>query len=89
MCGFSMQNAQGIRKFILLSIVSIDIYYQIFIISICFIEHQYVIMAMRQLKITKNIMNREVDSLDTYLREIARIELISVLEEEKLVKEME
>ena len=38
-------------------------------------------MAMRQLKITKSITNRESESLDKYLQEIGREELLSVEEE--------
>lgn len=36
---------------------------------------------MRQLKITKQVTNRELASLDKYLQEIGRVELISVEEE--------
>ena len=36
---------------------------------------------MRQLKITKSITNRESDSLDKYLQEIGREDLITVEEE--------
>ena len=39
---------------------------------------------MRQLKITKSITNRESQSLDKYLQEIGREELISVEEEVEL-----
>lgn len=39
---------------------------------------------MRQLKIIKSITNRESDSLDKYLQEIGRIELIDALEEVRL-----
>ncbi|MCH5237228.1 MAG: sigma-70 family RNA polymerase sigma factor [Muribaculaceae bacterium] len=41
---------------------------------------------MRQLKITKSITNRESASLDTYLSEIGREELISVGEEVELAR---
>ncbi len=41
---------------------------------------------MRQLKITKQVTNRETQSLDKYLYEIGREELIDVLEEVKLAK---
>jgi len=41
---------------------------------------------MRQLKITKSITNRESASLDKYLQEIGREELISVEEEVELVQ---
>ena len=41
---------------------------------------------MRQLKITKSITNRESASLDKYLQEIGREELISVSEEVELAK---
>ena len=39
---------------------------------------------MRQLKITKSITNRESQSLDKYLQEIGREELITVEEEVEL-----
>ncbi len=41
---------------------------------------------MRQLKITKQITNRESQSLDRYLSEIAKISLISAAEEVELAK---
>lgn len=41
-------------------------------------------MSMRQLKITKSITNRESDSLEKYLQEISRVELISAEEEVRL-----
>src|SRR5215475_3174158 len=41
-------------------------------------------MAMRQLKITKSITNRESPSLEKYLQEIGRVELIQPEEEVKL-----
>ena len=41
---------------------------------------------MRQLKITKSITNRESASLDKYLQEIGREELISVDEEVELAR---
>ena len=41
---------------------------------------------MRQLKITKSITNRESDSLDKYLQEIGKEELISVEEEVELAQ---
>jgi RNA polymerase primary sigma factor len=44
---------------------------------------------MRQLKISKSITNRDTESLAKYLDEIARIEMIDIFEEEKLVKEIE
>lgn len=43
---------------------------------------------MRQLKITKSITNRESQSLDKYLQEIGREELISVEEEVKLAQKI-
>lgn len=45
---------------------------------------QFVVIRMRQLKITKSITNRESASLDKYLQEIGREELISVEEEVEL-----
>ena len=41
-------------------------------------------MSMRQLKITKSITNRESQSLEKYLQEIGKVELISSEEEVKL-----
>lgn len=41
---------------------------------------------MRQLKITKSITNRESASLDKYLQEIGREELITVEEEVELAQ---
>ena len=41
---------------------------------------------MRQLKITKQVTNRETASLDKYLSEIGRVELISADEEVELAK---
>ena len=43
---------------------------------------------MRQLKITKSITNRESASLDKYLQEIGREELIDVDEEVRLAQEI-
>ena len=40
-------------------------------------------MSMRQLKITKSITNRESQSLEKYLQEIGKVELISPEEEVK------
>lgn len=40
---------------------------------------------MRQLKITKSITNRESASLDKYLQEIGREDLITVEEEVELI----
>ncbi len=45
-----------------------------------------VIVLMRQLKITKSITNRESASLDKYLQEIGREELVSVEEEVELAQ---
>ena len=42
---------------------------------------------MRQLKITKSITNRESASLDKYLQEIGKEELITVEEEVELANE--
>ena len=41
---------------------------------------------MRQLKITKSITNRESPSLDKYLQEIGKYELISMEEEVELAQ---
>ena len=43
-------------------------------------------MSMRQLKLTKSITNRESQSLEKYLQEIGKVELISPEEEVKLAK---
>lgn len=47
---------------------------------------QYVYRRMRQLKITKSITNRESASLDKYLQEIGREDLITVEEEVELAQ---
>ena len=41
-------------------------------------------MSMRQLKITKSITNRESQSLEKYLQEIGKVELITSEEEVRL-----
>ena len=43
-------------------------------------------MAMRQLKISKQITNRETQSLDKYLQEIGKVELLSAEQEVELAK---
>lgn len=43
-------------------------------------------MSMRQLKITKSITNRESQSLEKYLQEIGKVELITAEEEVKLAR---
>ena len=45
---------------------------------------KYLPMSMRQLKITKSITNRESQSLEKYLQEIGKVELITPEEEVKL-----
>lgn len=45
-------------------------------------------MSMRQLKISKSITNRESQSLEKYLQEIGRVEMISAEEEVKLAKQI-
>lgn len=42
-------------------------------------------MSMRQLKITKSITNRESQSLEKYLQEIGKVELISPEERKRSV----
>src|SRR5687767_11017258 len=41
---------------------------------------------MRQLKITKSITNRESDSIEKYLQEIGKVDLITAEEEVELAK---
>ena len=41
---------------------------------------------MRQLKITKQVTNRETASLDKYLQEIAKVDMISAEEEVELAR---
>jgi RNA polymerase primary sigma factor len=41
-------------------------------------------MAMRQLKITTSITNRDAQSLEKYLQEIGKVEMISAEEEVRL-----
>src|SRR4028118_1778443 len=43
-------------------------------------------MSMRQLKITKSITNRESQSLEKYLQEISRVELVTPEEEVRLAR---
>mgnify|MGYP003576831671 FL=1 len=45
-------------------------------------------MSMRQLKITKSITNRESQSLEKYLQEIGKVELIGPEEEVRLAREI-
>jgi RNA polymerase primary sigma factor len=45
-------------------------------------------MSMRQLKITKSITNRESQSLEKYLQEIGKVELIGPEEEVKLARKI-
>jgi RNA polymerase primary sigma factor len=45
-------------------------------------------MSMRQLKITKSITNRESQSLEKYLQEIGKVDLISPEEEVKLAEKI-
>jgi len=45
-------------------------------------------MSMRQLKITKSITNRESQSLEKYLQEIGKVELITPEEEVRLAKKI-
>ena len=44
------------------------------------------ILKMRQLKITKQVTNRETASLDKYLQEIGRVDLITAEEEVELAQ---
>ena len=43
---------------------------------------------MRQLKITKQVTNRETASLDKYLQEIGRVDLITAEEEVELAQKI-
>lgn len=45
-------------------------------------------MSMRQLKISKSITNRESQSLEKYLQEIGKVELITAEEEVKLARQI-
>jgi len=45
-------------------------------------------MSMRQLKITKSITNRESESLEKYLQEIGKVDLITAEEEVKLAEQI-
>src|SRR5215216_48814 len=45
-------------------------------------------MSMRQLKITKSITNRESQSLEKYLQEIGKVELITPEEEVRLARKI-
>lgn len=45
-------------------------------------------MSMRQLKITKSITNRESQSLEKYLQEIGKVELVSAEEEVQLAEKI-
>ena len=45
-------------------------------------------MSMRQLKITKSITNRESQSLEKYLQEIGKVELITPEEEVRLATQI-
>jgi RNA polymerase primary sigma factor len=45
-------------------------------------------MTMRQLKINKSITNRETASLDKYLQDIAKEELIDALQEVELAQQI-
>jgi RNA polymerase primary sigma factor len=54
--------------------------------SVTFAKYKGVKDNMRQLKITKSITNRESASLDKYLQEIGKYELISVEEEVELAQ---
>jgi RNA polymerase primary sigma factor len=54
--------------------------------SVTFANYKGVKDIMRQLKITKSITNRESASLDKYLQEIGKYELISVEEEVELAQ---
>lgn len=45
-------------------------------------------MSMRQLKISKSITNRESESLEKYLQEIGKVDLITAEEEVKLAEQI-
>jgi RNA polymerase primary sigma factor len=48
--------------------------------------HFIILIGMRQLKIIKQVTNRETPSLDKYLHEIGKVELISTQEEVELAR---
>ena len=53
-----------------------------------FISRTEQFLSMRQLKITKQVTNRETASLDKYLQEIGRVELITAQEEVELARKI-
>ncbi len=59
-------------------------------IMVCFLQDKKIhfkkIYFMRQLKITKQVTNRDTASLDKYLHEIAKVEMISAEEEVDLAR---
>jgi len=56
--------------------------------SLTFAERLKTVTTMRQLKITKSITNRESESLDKYLQEIGKEEMISAEEEVELAQQI-
>lgn len=54
----------------------------------CLLLHRYLYLSlsMRQLKITKSITNRESQSLEKYLQEIGKVDLLSPEEEAELAR---
>ena len=50
--------------------------------------NELVSATMRQLKITKQVTNRETASLDKYLQEIGRVDLVTAEEEVELAQKI-